>query len=367
MGVFKDFLILGNYVIHLMVFFLWIIPSVSVSIKIKCLNDWRCNRFIKTTIFGYTIDTADGQWRDLRDKMWLLWVAMFAVTISHFAFKIMTLGTKFGNKKKINNKDIINQTSTRSSSLSIDNNNNSIDDIVIKNELEEDIPPSSYFRLIVGIAFIMLLHGRHSLVVLIISYLGFKLAKSQTNSKNSTLYTWIYAISILLFKESYRLQHRPEFHFLRPIFDRTFGGLYGWQLPANFLILRIISFSFDYYWSCSYHKDKSSINNNENQSIHITSTNTNDENKKSNLRNRNKSSTSQDSNETIILNTNKEETQPIRNKHRQLNEYNFINFIAYILYPPLYMAGPIMSFNDFVENTKNPQKSEGNNILISIF
>jgi D-alanyl-lipoteichoic acid acyltransferase DltB (MBOAT superfamily) len=316
-------------------------------------------------MFGYTIDTADGQWRDLRDKMWLLWVAMIAVTIAHFVFKIMTIGTKFGNKKKINIKD--HQTSsTRSSSLSMDSNNNPIDDNVTKYELEEDIPPSSYFRLIVGIGFIILLHGRHSLVVLLISYLGFKLAKSQTNSKNSTLYTWLYAISILLFKESYRLQHRTQFHFLRPIFDRTYGGLYGWQLPANFLILRIISFCFDYHWSCSYHKDKSNLNNEK--AIPITPTNINDD-KKSILRNRNKSSSSTDSNETIISNIIKEETQPNQNKHRQLNEYNFINFIAYILYPPLYMAGPIMSFNDFVENTKNPQKSEGKTktILLSIY
>ena len=28
--------------------------------------------------------------------------------------------------------------------------------------------------------------------------------------------------------------------------------------------------------------------------------------------------------------------------------YNFRNYITYILYPPLYIAGPIMTFNDFM-------------------
>ena len=29
-------------------------------------------------------------------------------------------------------------------------------------------------------------------------------------------------------------------------------------------------------------------------------------------------------------------------------EYSWINYVAYCLYPPLYIAGPIMTFNDFV-------------------
>lgn len=31
-----------------------------------------------------------------------------------------------------------------------------------------------------------------------------------------------------------------------------------------------------------------------------------------------------------------------------LDTYSFKNYIAYILYPPLYIAGPILSFNDFM-------------------
>ena len=28
--------------------------------------------------------------------------------------------------------------------------------------------------------------------------------------------------------------------------------------------------------------------------------------------------------------------------------YGLINYVAYCLYPPLYIAGPIMTFNDFI-------------------
>jgi protein-cysteine N-palmitoyltransferase HHAT len=42
-----------------------------------------------------------------------------------------------------------------------------------------------------------------------------------------------------------------------------------------------------------------------------------------------------------------DEKQRYRTAH-PLEVYNFSNYIAYVLYPPLYIAGPIMSFNDFM-------------------
>jgi len=38
----------------------------------------------------------------------------------------------------------------------------------------------------------------------------------------------------------------------------------------------------------------------------------------------------------------------------ELEAYSFLNFIAYAVYPPLYIAGPIMTFNDFFWQTKKP-------------
>ncbi|KAK4688045.1 membrane-bound O-acyltransferase GUP1 2, partial [Tremellales sp. Uapishka_1] len=35
-------------------------------------------------------------------------------------------------------------------------------------------------------------------------------------------------------------------------------------------------------------------------------------------------------------------------------EYSYINYVAYCLYPPLYIAGPIITFNDFIWQLRNP-------------
>lgn len=31
-----------------------------------------------------------------------------------------------------------------------------------------------------------------------------------------------------------------------------------------------------------------------------------------------------------------------------LDSYNYVNYFTYVLYPPLYIAGPIMTFNDWL-------------------
>ena len=31
-----------------------------------------------------------------------------------------------------------------------------------------------------------------------------------------------------------------------------------------------------------------------------------------------------------------------------MDTYTYMNYVAYLLYPPLYIAGPIITFNDFM-------------------
>jgi D-alanyl-lipoteichoic acid acyltransferase DltB (MBOAT superfamily) len=34
--------------------------------------------------------------------------------------------------------------------------------------------------------------------------------------------------------------------------------------------------------------------------------------------------------------------------------YSYLNYLSYVLYPPLYIAGPIMTFNDYVWQVWRP-------------
>ncbi|THH33470.1 hypothetical protein EUX98_g722 [Antrodiella citrinella] len=69
-------------------------------------------------------------------------------------------------------------------------------------------------------------------------------------------------------------------------------------------MLRLIAFNMDYYWACN----------------RIGTTD-----KGADLNHKERNST-----------------------YHPLEMYNYMNYVAYILYPPLYLAGPIMTYNDFL-------------------
>ncbi len=105
------------------------------------------------------------------------------------------------------------------------------------------------------------------------------------------------------------------------LFDqREFGGLYGWQFPANFLVLRIISYSIDRFRSIETLNSKPDDSDN---SIKIQTVNSS-----------------------------------------EIPSYSYSNYLLYCIYSPLYIAGPIISFDDFILHLKHPNSSESKLNLI---
>ena len=182
--------------------------------KQKCEGYYGCSRHIRKTVFGYNIDLADGQWRDMRGNFLLLWATLLLTTIGHY------LCSKVWKMRKANN-------------------------------IADMATLSAVFRLVVGAIFLYVLHGKHGLIVALLAYIGYRITKWQQEAGSfSGLYSWAFIIVVILFKESYRIMHLPGMAFLRPIFNhKQYGGMYRWQLPANFLVLRILSYSLDFLWA----------------------------------------------------------------------------------------------------------------------
>ena len=105
--------------------------------------------------------------------------------------------------------------------------------------------------------------------------------------------------------------------------DSFQGAYHRWQIPFNFSMLRLVSFSMDYYWAC---------------------------------RSTGPAPVCSHTSHTVA-----QYPDPMQHEartemnHRQrtttrldIEMYNFKNYIAYLMYPPLFLAGPIMTFNDFM-------------------
>ncbi|KAF8903744.1 MBOAT, membrane-bound O-acyltransferase family-domain-containing protein [Gymnopilus junonius] len=169
-------------------------------------------------------------------------------------------------------------------------------------------------NVILSLGMILALHGSSSVKILLILAVNFILAKKCGASRLGPTLTWIFNGAVLFSNE---LFHGYRFGSIVPglaVLD-SFSGVYPrWHIIFNITMLRLISFNMDYYWSCK-HSDNPDT-------------------------------------ETRLA-----EKQRVSVAHRE-EDYSVLNYLAYILYPPLYIAGPIITFNDFMWQHKRPLQIE---------
>ncbi|KAF9433347.1 glycerol transporter [Entomortierella beljakovae] len=91
-----------------------------------------------------------------------------------------------------------------------------------------------------------------------------------------------------------------------------------WDVNFNFSMLRLVSFNLDYYWSLKQRQNQENIPKED---------------------------------RVKIPETDKERVST----PNFAEDYNFFYYLAYALYAPLYVAGPIMTYNDFISQLRYPK------------
>lgn len=145
-------------------------------------------------------------------------------------------------------------------------------------------------RLIFSLVYLFVLHQRHAIVILSVVLIGYLFVIFFKSSKQFSLVIWSYAILVLLLKESYRLMPYYRAPLLHLLHDNV-TGLYHWKYPLNFLALRFLSYAIDCR-NCG----KLEIKNDEKNSFGF---------------------------------------------------HSIGSYLNYMLYSPLYIAGPIMCYRHF--------------------
>lgn len=260
-------------------FYLHLIPSIGAGINNKCLRSLRCSRYLEwggVDAFSYRVDGADRQWRGFRSALGLLIVVSISVSgaLSLIRWKILA-------------------------------------------GLRDEIRWVLILRLVVGAVIVIVYHGYHSLIVFAIAFMGYLVSSlSQHDQSRQVMYTWVFAVVVMLFKESYRLRDRCPL--LVPLFDsHRYGGLYEWQYPANFLVLRMVSFSLDRCWATHGR------------------------------------SSEEESQSRTALTAEEAESACL-----DMQDYGLLQYLSYALYSPLYIAGPVCSFNAYMAYSHKPQLQE---------
>ncbi|EGW32614.1 uncharacterized protein SPAPADRAFT_138359 [Spathaspora passalidarum NRRL Y-27907] len=178
----------------------------------------------------------------------------------------------------------------------------------------------SYFDFAFGIVFLIGAHGVNLLRILVHVSINYAIGKYVKDRRTVIGLTWIYGVSSL-FVNHYVGQVPFGIGFL----DHGFKGIIArWDVFYNLTLLRMISFNLDYIERTKAIQD--SATEKETPEKQIQEPKLKDLDYRARL------------------------TAPL-----PISEYNVLNYIAYISYAPLFIAGPIITFNDYLYQSNYEQ------------
>ncbi|KZT02547.1 MBOAT-domain-containing protein [Laetiporus sulphureus 93-53] len=157
------------------------------------------------------------------------------------------------------------------------------------------------------------LHGTSAIKIIAILSMNYAIGKTCRGSKLGPTLTWLFNAGILYTSERAEGYRFEILHSSLGFLDSIPGIYPRWHVSFNITALRLISFNLDYHWACNGVGTASWVK----------------------------------SDSTMTEKQRKTTAHP-------LERYSYANFFAYVLYPPLYIAGPIMTFNDFVWQLHRP-------------
>ncbi|KAH9043958.1 MBOAT, membrane-bound O-acyltransferase family-domain-containing protein [Lactarius pseudohatsudake] len=168
------------------------------------------------------------------------------------------------------------------------------------------------FYLIFSLLMLTVLHGASIIKVLIILSANYGLAKATGGTRLAVPVTWLFNGGVLVANEWYGGYAFASLHSGFTFLDSWRGVYPRWHVSFNITMLRLVSFSIDYHWACNH--------------IGIA-----------------------DPGGAL---TDKKRAAV----YHPRATYTFVNYLAYALYAPLYIAGPILTFNDFMWQLSRPME-----------
>eukprot|EP00667_Euglena_gracilis_P006672 EG_transcript_6729 len=177
-------------------------------------------------------------------------------------------------------------------------------------------------ELLAGLAGLAFLHGSDVLFICLFAAGNFLLSRLSASIRPDTALwqsvpalTWVFCIVALL-----TASWLSELEFAKAVHPRlapldAYRGIMRWSIPFNFFVLRMISFTIDHHKACADGGRADAV-------LHYSPPPT---------------------------------YRALAETHRPLDRYSVLNYYAYLLYLPLYVAGPICSFNAWQVQMEHPQ------------
>lgn len=275
-------------------------------------------------LFGRKVDNSDGQYAGFRDNMPYLALLVALHPLARKGYEAVT-----------------------GSSSSTPEVNGPVKSVGTNIYAEERLRSRLTFDLIFSLIFISALHGFSALKILLILYINFNIATAMPRNYVPAA-TWTFNICILFGNELCRgYSYATLSDFLAPSYagagswgrslDSWAGLIPRWEVSFNITVLRMIAFNLDHYWALDRSRSGSPVEVSQFLALSLDRA---DRLKKKQL-------------DPSALSERDRVSIPAPPK----TFASFTTYIAYALYPPLYIAGPILTFNDYISQSTYPSPS----------
>ncbi|KIO34697.1 hypothetical protein M407DRAFT_210023 [Tulasnella calospora MUT 4182] len=183
------------------------------------------------------------------------------------------------------------------------------------------LPQSSRiaFSAVVSLLVLAGLHGSSILKILLIISINYWATKRLRASPFAPAAIWTLNVAVIFLNEIYDGYKFASIHSSLAFLDSVRGAYPRWNVTFNITMLRLISFSMDYYWACTKRPSAAHEPRNEKDRVVLP---------------------------------------------HAMEDYSFLNYLAYTIYPPLYIAGPIMTFNNFVWQMRHPVRVPFRDVIL---
>jgi D-alanyl-lipoteichoic acid acyltransferase DltB (MBOAT superfamily) len=168
------------------------------------------------------------------------------------------------------------------------------------------------------------IHQLAMIFPILTAVLNFAISRFFKQSKWTVLLTWIVNLTVLFSSKHFDgypfASISSHLHFLD-----GFRGVFNWATCFNITFCRLISYNIDYYYACKQEQEAQVLRKKYGQNVKADW----GENRKRQER---------------ILNP--------------AHDYDFLHFIMYVFYVPLYIGGPVTGYNAFYSFVEHKQQQE---------
>jgi D-alanyl-lipoteichoic acid acyltransferase DltB (MBOAT superfamily) len=226
------------------------------------------------------------------------------------------------------------------------------------------------FDIMFAVTFLTALHSLSVLKILFIIVANFMISFFHPSSSFVPILTWIFNIGVLFANEYYSgYRFQAIFPWLAAgegagfgsAMDNFLGGgiLNRWHISFNITILRLISYNMDHHWAAVRAKGGYDLGASVAELGHLTPRNSlgsiESVDFEPSVEDVIHGDRLVDSQEQLMEQPKRMRMSPeiLSEKDRvdlpaEMRDYSLLNYMAYVLYTPLYLAGPIITFNDFI-------------------